>query len=94
MSHVCTGGPGPRAPRPLPRWRQVLLGMATAAWRVITCQRALAAAPGLTGQPPYHPESMTRRLPRRHERWLAAIDRQEWPDGACGDMTRRPGGTP
>jgi hypothetical protein len=90
MNCVCTGGPGPRpSRRPLPRWHQVLLGAATAAWRAVTRQRPLAMAPGLLGQPSHHPESMRRLLPRRHERWLARLDAELWPSGECADITRR-----
>jgi hypothetical protein len=88
MSAVITGGPGPRAPRPAPRWHQVLLTMAAVAWRLITRQRALAMTPSLLGHPAHHPESMRVRLPRRHERWLTALDRELWPDGECADITR------
>jgi hypothetical protein len=90
VNRVCTGGPGPRpSRRPLPRWHRVLLGAATAAWRVVTRSRPLATAPGLLGQPRHHPESMRRLLSRRHERWLADLDAQLWPDGECADITRR-----
>jgi len=88
MTKVTTGGPGPRAPRPMPSWRRVLLGMAAAAWRLVTRQRALAMAPGLLGQPRHHPESMRARLRRRDERWLTALDRELWPGGECADITR------
>lgn len=89
MTKVITGGPGPRAPRPMPSWRRVLLGMAATTWRLVTRQRSLVMAPGLLGQPRHHPESMRRRLRRRHERWLATLDAQIWPSGDCADITRR-----
>jgi hypothetical protein len=86
---VCTGGgPVPPAPKPMARWRQLLLAAATWAWLLVTRQRALAAAPQLLGHPPRHPESMRARLRRRDERWLAAVDRELWPDGECADITR------
>jgi hypothetical protein len=86
---VTTGGsPVPPAPRPMPRWRQVLLGLAASAWRLVTRQRALGSAPRLLGQPPAHPESMRDRLPRRDERWLTALDRELWPEGDCADITQ------
>ncbi len=54
MSAAREEGPAagvPRPPRPLPRWRQLWLAAATAAWRVLTHRRALPRAPQLPGHP-------------------------------------------
>jgi hypothetical protein len=53
MSAASEEGPAgvPRPPRPLARWRQLRLAVATAAWRVLTRQRALGRAPQLLVHP-------------------------------------------
>ena len=89
MTATCTGGPGgvPR-PQPLHRWRRLVLAAAAAAWRMLARQRALAGAPQLPGFPARHPESLRKRLPGRHERWLTGLGRQLWPGGEYADITR------
>ncbi len=76
-------------PPPAPgRRRQLALFAATAVWRMLRPGRALATAQGLAGFPAHHPESLRKKLPRRRERWLAALDRQLWPEGEYTDITR------
>lgn len=83
----------PAAPKPSPAWRNLLLRAETFVWRCLSLAKAparpLAGAPHLMGIAPGHPESLSRLLPRRHERALAELDAELWPSGPFADVTRR-----
>jgi hypothetical protein len=88
-TRTCTGGsPVHRAPTPLPAWRQVVLAALTIAWQRVTRQpRPLAYCQRMAGFPARHPESLTRRLSRRDERWLAQLQARLWGAGEIPAVT-------
>jgi len=76
----------PAPPRPLPRWRQLVLRVATAAWRLLRSQPPAGYPLTEAGCPTSrHPESLTRELPEADEEWLAAIEAELWPDDEYAD---------
>jgi hypothetical protein len=68
-----------RAPRPLPRWRQLVFRIAAAVLRAVRRQpRPLVTDLGLPSD--RHPESLTRELPAADEEWLAGLAAELWPE--------------
>jgi len=78
-----------RAPRPLPRWRRLVLRVATAVWRVLQSQPPagypLVEAGWPTGA---HPESLTAELPGADEEYLAALAAGLWPADEYTEIVR------